>query len=310
MEISKIEFGYSPEKEEVILRTIIARHGPKLTAEGEKNDLADYFDDHVIAGFENMDINKAKDGLIRVNTSDVKRAVDTANIHNEQLKKTGHRRKEYIKTNENLAVPLQPIEDAKEERFAQDLDTIMKMQSEIKPTIKDQVEKELSSLDEKEREAELRNRIDMQVLSEMFEDENREDKNKKFKTSYKELADIFAKRYARLARHKNLIKKMKNDGGKQPEDEPYMQIDVTHSFPVSAFLKKYLVFDDGGKSINMESGEFFEKTGGIIRESGSFNMDYIVDDSDELKIAVKGDFSGSQPFSGEVDMRALAELNK
>lgn len=147
----------------------------------------------------------------------------------------------------------------------------------------------------------------MKVLSELFEDEKKSEENKIFKTSYSELADIVAIRYASLARHKNLIEKMKD--GVEQKGEPYLQIDVTHSFPVSAFLKKYLIFEDGKKAVDMSPEEFFKRTGGVIKESGFLNMDYI-NKNRGLLINVNGEFSKGTRFNGNIEVEALKKIKK
>ena len=58
----------------------------------------------------------------------------------------------------------------------------------------------------------------------------------------------------------------------------------------------------------MGAEDFFKKTGGTIRESGSFDMDYVVGNDGELKILVKGSFTEGQSFRGQIDMRALKKL--
>lgn len=329
----------SKEKErEKILKVIIGRHGPKLTAEGEKNDIAEYFNEHVKKGFEQMNISKTQEGLVHIGTSEVDRAAKTAKIYAGELTDTKHRfKKETIK--DSLTVPYQPLKDLenklseevkreyydndedfaaatkhkKEEvkKYSEDLDTIMKMQGEIKPRIQKEVEEQFPHLDKIAREAELRNIIDMEVLTALFNDEKIDnEEEKKFHTSYNDIADTFAKRYANFARHAELLKKMKTDGDKQPSEEPYIQIDISHSFSIMSFLKKYLNFEDGEKSSDMGPEEFFERTGGIIRESGSFNMNYEKNSDGSLTIVIDGEFSPGKSFEGILDMEALEKLNQ
>lgn len=288
----------NPEKEEMILKVIISRHGPKLSASGEKNALAEYFSKSVQAGFDKMNI-KEGEGLVHISTSPVKRAVDTANIYSAKIKETNHRIKENITTKESLEVPFQPIDDAEDERFADDLDLIVEMQKEIEPNIRKEIEKEFPDLTEEEKESEIRNKIDMLVLEEMFNDEEKDIHEKKFKTSYIELADRFAKRYLGFSKHLSLLEHQKN--GIKQSSEPYLQIDVSHSFPITSFLKKYLIFSDGKKAEEMSSLEFFEKTGGIVRESGSFEMDYMVVNGKKI-IKIKGEFEKGREFNGTINL--------
>ena len=297
----------NPEQaEKEILKIIITRHGPKLSAEGEKNAKAEYFDEHVKEGFKLMSIKEDEEGLIHVNTSGVSRAHDTAKIITEELSGTKHRtKKEIIK--KSLNAPYQPLGETENARYAEDLKTIIEMQAEIKQETREEIERELPDLDGKTKEAELRNRIDIRVMTEIFSDETKDDVDRKFNVSYNETADNFAKRYFGFLRHIDLLEKMKIEG-RQPKREPYIQIDVSHSFQITAFLKKYLIFDDGKEAEGMGAEDFFKKTGGTIRESGSFDMDYVVGNDGELKILVKGSFTEGQSFRGQIDMRALKKL--
>ena len=62
-ESESLEKIIGPEKsEDIILKIIINRHGPKLKAAGEKNTKADYFADWVKQGF---DLHKTKNPLLR-----------------------------------------------------------------------------------------------------------------------------------------------------------------------------------------------------------------------------------------------------
>jgi hypothetical protein len=290
------------ETKETLLKVIIQRHGPKLSASGEKNQLATYFVDSVKHGFQTAGISDGE-SLVHVNSSPVQRAVDTALIDIDELSRTQHRLKHDVTRKEALAVPFQPLADALDHRFARDLDTIVKMQKTIESEVREEITSQHPDLQSEEKEAEIRNVIDMRVLSVLFKDEEAEEKT--FETSYAELADKFAVRYKGFLRHTDMLKKEKDESNFQPVDEPYVQIDISHSFPVTCFLKKYLVFADGARAENLSPEDFFERTGGIIRESGSLEMLYISKSKKNSKegkviIAVRGAFSKGQEFSGEV----------
>ena len=70
--------------EKVLLKVLLQRHGPKLSASGEKDETALYFGASVEQGFDDMDIKDGK-GLVHISSSPVKRAVDTANIELEKI---------------------------------------------------------------------------------------------------------------------------------------------------------------------------------------------------------------------------------
>lgn len=295
--------GFKKEKEfKNILKVFIFRHGPKLSAEGEKNDLASYFADHVRAGFEDIQLNKDEKGLVHITSSDVKRAKDTASIYNQELKQSQHRLKA-DRINNHLTAPYQPEGEAKNENYAKDFETIIKMQAEIKDRVKKEIEDEQRNISPLEMETELRNRIDMEVLSEMFKDENISADEKMFKNSYLDVADDFAQRYRGFFNHLDILSKLKNDQNKlQPENEPYIQIDISHSFQITCFLKKYLVFEDGVLAKDLSPQEFFEKMGGVIRESGSIELIYGIGDAGKKKINIMGEFTKGKKIKGNLEL--------
>jgi hypothetical protein len=180
------------------------------------------------------------------------------------------------------------------------------MQKSIEPTVREQVESQHPNVQGEVKEAEVRNMIDMEVLSALFQDEIAEKKT--FETSYLELAEKFAARYKGFSRHLGMLQKYQEQSEterKQPEDEPYVQIDITHSFPVTCFLKEYLVFDDGVRAADLSAEEFFERTGGIIRESGSLEMQFFPKSEtgakEQSRISVRGSFGAEKSFSGTID---------
>lgn len=258
--------------EDIILKIIINRHGPKLKAAGEKDTKADYFADWVKQGFDDMNIKTGK-GLVHISSSTVERAKNSAEIMKNEVVLTDHRNKN-VHLKEKLAVPYQPLGEAKDEKYAVDLETIIKMQKNLEPSVREKIEQEHPDLAPEEQEAEIRNIIDTQVLTEMFNDHQRNQEQKKFKTSYRDMADNFASRYLKFYKYLSILENSRADE-KQPAGEPYLQIDVSHSFPITSFLKKYLVFEDGQKADDLDPKTFFEKTGGVIGESESLTLDYI-----------------------------------
>lgn len=292
----EIHSNEASEQEETILKVIVQRHGPKLSASGEKNQLATYFDESVRHGFQNAGIPDGE-GLVHVSSSPVKRAMDTAIIDIDELSHSEHRFKSGVVRKETLTVPFQPLADAEDPKYAQDLDTIVKIQKTMEPDVRKEIESQHPELQGEEKEAEVRNRIDMRVLTVLFNDAHADKKT--FETSHTELAEKFAARYKGFLRHVDMLKERKHKGGSQPADEPYVQVDISHSFPVMSFLKKYLKFADGVRAKDLSSEEFFERTGGIIRESSSLEMLY-VSKGDKLSIALRGSFSEGKVFSGEI----------
>lgn len=285
--------------EKVLLRVLLQRHGPKFSASGEKDKTALYFGASVEQGFENMDIKDGK-GLVHISSSPVKRAMDTANIELEKISTSEHRRKDRIGKQEKLATPFQPskeTDDQGKKKYAHDLELVVEMQKNLESSAREKVENEHPNFTPEEKEAEVRNLIDMQVLNVLFNEE--EAKKQGFQTSYEEMADNLEQRYGGFLRHTKLLQSMKEESNLQPENEPYTQIDVSHSFPIMSFLKKFLVFSDGTIARDLSPQDFFYKIGGVIRESGSLELDYELE-GDKCVIKVKGNFARQKDFSGQL----------
>ncbi len=152
----------SLEDENVVLKIILQRHGPKLDAAGEKNVKAEYFVDSVKAGFQKAEVSEGE-GLVHVSTSPVSRAIDTAEIDQDELGNTQKRTKNFVTKKTALEVPFQPSGEAPGENYVHDLDLIIKLQKGLEPEIREQVNSESEGWSEEEVEAEVRNRIDTEV---------------------------------------------------------------------------------------------------------------------------------------------------
>jgi len=284
------------KKEKVVLRVIINRHGPKKEAAGENNFVADYFTNSVKKGFHKMGVEKGK-GLAHVASSPIDRAMHSADIELNELKATEHRLKSHIIKKDCLKTPFQ----AGDEKYLEDYTTIVKMQKNLEPGVREEVESELPDLETTERESEIRNRIDTAILTQMFNEYSEDPQDRKFQITYHELADSFAERYLGFSKHLDLLNKKKQYSDIQPLEEPYLQIDVSHSYPITAFLKKYLVFEDGNDGENMKPEIFFKRTGGVIRESGSLQMDFIITE-DKPIIKLEAEFMEGRKFSGTIKL--------
>ena len=292
---------------ETVLKIIVGRHGPKASAAGEKNELADYFTEHVSAGFEKMDIPDNA-GVAHVATSPEGRASNTAEIINTLIDDKASRTKEDTTEDERLLVRYNP--KSEDPRYVHDTQLLIEKQKATVGEIRSEVEEELAQgeYSQEEIEAEVRSRMDSRIFAEMVEDERLAPDERELQVPYTELADDVAGRYARYARKIGYLKRMRDSAGQQPKDVPYLQIDVSHSYPTTAFLKKYLVFDDGVQAEKLSAEEFFDRTGGMIRESGNFSIDYVVNEGGEVIMNVSGSFDPETPFKGTIDMNALEEI--
>ncbi len=287
------------DAEKVIFETYLQRHGPKLSASGEKNEKAQHFSASVEKGFEEMGIQEGK-GLVHISSSPIERAVDTAAIDLERVSATEHRHKNISSKQEKLEVPFQPLGEAEKEQDTKDLEIIVKLQKSLEPLIRDKVNQEHPDFSVEEKEAEVRNFIDIKVLTILFDSEKAEQKG--FHTSYEDLADKLAKRYSGFLKHTGLLASNRDLGNLQPKDESYKQIDISHSFPIMSLLKKYLVFEDGTPAKELRAEDFFERTGGVIKESQSLKLEYVKEDG-KYGIKVQGNFSGNKSFSGKLNFK-------
>ena len=291
--ISKLESKKIPES--VLLEVFLQRHGPKLSATAEKNEVADYFGASVEQGFEEMGVKEGK-GLVHISSSPVERAMNTATIELEKMVATEHRLKKMVGKQEKLATPFQPFAEAENERYAKDLEIIIKMQRSLEHSAREKVEHDYPNLTPVEKEAEVRNIIDTEVLTVLFDEKKAKEHG--IQTSYEEMADNLAQRYEGFLKHARLLASQK-ESDMQPKDEPYRQIDVSHSFPIMSFLKKFLVFDDGLAAREMTPPDFFNKIGGVIKESQSLKLRY-KKEGERYILEVEGNFQNTSPFRGQL----------
>lgn len=265
-------------EQDAILKIFLQRHGPKLSASGEKDEKAAYFGASVESGFEKMDIEPDSEGLAHISSSPIERARDTALIEWERLSETERRTKDGVDIKEKLATLFQSPEKATNEKYTHDFNIIVKMQEELEPA--------------------ERNVIDTKVLKTLFDPAMAKEKG--LQASYEEMADNLAARYDGFLKHINMLKRAREKGSDQPKEEPYVQIDVSHSFPIMSFLKKFLIFDDGRSAKDMNPDEFFDAVGGVIGESDSLELDYTTDEQGNNMIQVIGEFSPGKKFKGHI----------
>ena len=124
-----------PEKKEspkkVVLRIVVQRHGPKRTTTGEKDETADYFEAFVLRGFDTMDVQDGQ-GLVRVATSPIERAVKTASIVSGEISEMDNRPKDKLITEKTgLATPFKEAKEGASEAekvLASDLKKIIEIQ--------------------------------------------------------------------------------------------------------------------------------------------------------------------------------------
>lgn len=264
----------SREKKEThetpILTIHLTRHGPKLDAVGEKDALAGSFGASVTEAVEGMHI-PGGEGLVHVAHSSADRAVKTAEVARAVFDQAEHRQNAGPRTEEKLTVPFQ--KGASEERHAHDFNVLVGLQGELAPGIRREIMDAHPDVSKDAQETMVRNQIDMKVLSLLFDSEHAQTLG--LKTGYEELADALKDRYSGFLAHTGMLERARAEGGRQPLEEPYHQVDISHSFPIMCFLKKYLVFDDGAKAVDLPAHEFFARTGGVIPESSVIELSYV-----------------------------------
>lgn len=280
-EIRKIE-----AEGQVILDLILMRHGPKATASGEKNELADDFNTAVDKASQKI-APQTEGRLTHINTSPIPRAVNTAERVNKKMQETGEEVWLGNTINE-LNTPL--------ELKSADLAILLQIQSTIEPKKRDLAAKESS--DPKEIEQITREKIDREVLSQIFNgmmeayiDDlnlwNGLEIDNNFTTSTQDLAAGIEKRISDLQRHLGLLKGGQFSDGKAP----YLNVEISHSFPIMAYLRKNLVFlknDELIEAKEMEVEDFWAETGGVIVETGQIGFRFLEKDG-KILIKVTGD---------------------
>jgi len=291
----------------LVLKVFLTRHGPKASASGEKDDLAEFFDSSVNNSYQKMGLESGK-GLVHIASSTLPRAIKSAEIINQNLRNSSHRTGRGFKNFEQLEAPTlsTSYKSDQTENFSSDLDRIKELQSNLEDKIRQAVKNEHPNLSAEETEIEVRNRIDMEVMKKFFSDEEQPSDKRFFRTSYHELADGLAQRYLGFGRRIGNLDNMRQHGKQQPIDEPYVEIDVSHSFPITAFLKKYLILDDGQAAMSMNPDDFFNRVGGIIRESNTIEIDYWLV-GDQVKLEIKGEFEPGKKFSGTINLNKSNE---
>lgn len=279
------------QQENVLLRVFLQRHGPKLYASGEKNETAVYFGTSVEKGYEAMNFEKGK-GLVHIYSSPILRAQKTAAIGLEKVSNTEHRYKNKVLENKDLGTPFKEDSD---DKYSQDYKTLVNLQTQFELLAREKVENEQPNLNAEDKETKIKNTIDVDLLSLLFN--NQEGQKHGLQTTYEEIADNLANRYSKYLKHMGLLNSLKEKSDLQPANEPYTQIDVSHSFPIMCLLKKYLVFSSGVAAKELSAKEFFKLTGGVIKESDSIELDY-VPQGDKYIVKVKGNgFTGELNFN-------------
>lgn len=281
----------------IVLKIFLQRHGPKLSASGEKNEVANYFESSVRDGFADMNLGEGK-GLAHVTSSPVLRAQKTGEIVEQELSASNRRLGNNVATQKKLKTPFQPESDVLDQKHFRDYEKLVVLQSSLEPSIRAKIMTSHKDASIEKQEALIRNEIDTEILSILFDSQTASAYG--LETSYEEMADALAERYRGFLRHMPILSSRKEQSDLQPKEEPYVQIDISHSFPVMSFLKKYLVFDDGVKAIESTPAEFFERVGGVIPESGSLEFDFKKRDA-VYDILVKGSYGGGTHFSGRIN---------
>lgn len=297
--------GYEEKKKElnenITLKVVVFRHGPKLSASGEKNERAAYFDESVKEGYASADIPEQPINY-HINTSPVERAIVTADIIKEEARQSESMpflTKDEVLKRKALGVPYGKPGEAENDAYVRDFATLVRIQKELESGVRKEVSRDMPEVSEIDREAEVRNRIDSRILTIQFAENREKDPNaRQFEMSYERLADRFALRVFGFAKHFSLLES-KNEARTDSTKGEYLNLDVSHSFPVMSFLKKYLVFEDGTRAYDLTGEEFFERVGGIIPESGHFTLD-LRRVNEHVTIGIEGNFHG-KVFQGTIE---------
>ena len=294
---NSLERSEIKEKKRVIFKIFLQRHGPKAKATVEQNELAPYFVSSVESSSDRMVIGKS-DKKIHIATSPIDRAVNTADVDADKLSAKGHKIKNQANKVANFATPYKEPDSTMLEKYAHDSVILIDLQKNLESEARQKVEQENPDASQEEKEMMVRNIVDTELLKVVFNAESSE--NFGLQASYEDMADNLAQRYKGFFKHIRMLDAGGLEDSDGDKDNPYVQIDVSHAFPIMSFLKKYLVFDDGVGAEGMTADQFFDRVGGVIRESDFLEIEY-VEDGGEYFINISGEFLPAKKFNGQIN---------
>ncbi len=295
--IDEVESSADP-----VLEVQLMRHGPKASAAGEKNKLAENFVAAVQGAVEREGIDVAPDQPTHLSASPIQRAVDTRDVVAGSLHEKTGRTFQARRTNPALATPLAP--DHPVERTRHDFAVLIQIQKVLEPLVRQRLEG-MEFADEEAREAAVREGLDREILTHIFAGDasayitelNREHGTQiptDFSLTAEDLATPLARRLNGFRRHLgdlSYFRTMRKKGS----STPYVQIDISHSYPTMAFLRQHLVFREGSHlrlAANLSAEEFFERVGGVVPETGLIRLSYRKHEGRSLVSVAGRGFSG------------------
>lgn len=261
------------------LRQVLFRHGPKKEAAGEKDALADYFDQDVREGVSGLGLETA--GSVHIASSPAPRALDTRQVAETALDKG-----KSVLVNQRLA-----SFDEQDPRMIAQLRILVKYQKKLETMLQ---AADLDFQDSKEAQVKIKNGIDSAILSHLFDgtldelgqeldiDEKLDIRTEDFSHNLEEYTQGFLK-------HLGLLK---SDG------DAAASLSITHSYAIMSFLRNNLKFIEDGKILaakDMAGQEFLDRTGGCIAEARGVVLEY-KQKGDKKLIKVSG-----ESYAGFID---------
>lgn len=273
------------EHGEMILDMTLMRHGPKMSAAGEKNVRADDFVTAVEKGVDDADISVGSADILHIRASTVDRAKGTGAVVDTKLRGEAAGKVKSGRDSEWLVPPHRP--DNESEAMRNDFAILVNMQKTLEPIIRKQLVEE-GVTDPADQEAQLRERLDRTILGAIFSGtvaDFIQDMNARYGTA---IADDFTTTtdtlsfglehyFSSLIRHLPALERTKAKRTTESNTTPYQQVTVSHSYPIMGYLRKHLVLEHDNtlvRASDLSPSEFFEKVGGVIPESGNVRLGF------------------------------------
>jgi|GEM_PF-6388677 len=259
------------------LKLVLFRHGPKKEAAGEKDELAEYFNQDVEEGLSDLDLNEAD--YVHISSSPADRAINTQELAEAKFVDKGKAKSinNQLGTFESLSPELKA-----------ELDILVQYQQKLEERFRADNQ---GTNENKDSQADLKNKIDSVILANMFD--GTLDKlgkelnlNDKLNLTTDDFAHNLEEYTHGFLKHLNLLKSV---------DKKPASLNITHSYPIMSFLKNNLKFITDNKielASNMKGEDFLNKVGGCVKEAQGITLEYIQKEDKKIIKVSNPDFTG------------------
>lgn len=303
------------ENGDIVLNSILMRHGPKKSAVGEKDDLSSEFDRVVLDSIKKYTTNIMPEDIVHITASPRPRAVATQTAVSQEINNYVNT---MLKNNTNEKLSTAFYGENEDELLMHDLHILQEVQVILEGIIKED-EDIIAIENEHDRKTAIGEKIDRIILSHFFSGDIKEfiinlgestanELPSDISSSTASLSQNLEDKLLRYRNHLGLFQQTKKEWYSNhisslkdvnnediPEFKrthtPYTQIDISHSYPIMCFIKQNMVFLEDNKIIEakeLSSDEFFRRVGGAIVEADSICISYIKKDS-SVVMKLQGD---------------------